>query len=207
MALLPLVIAPDERLKTPSQPIDTIDDSIRALAADMFDTMYHERGIGLAAVQVGVLKRMLVADVTWRDDGTPGTQYVMINPQIVSKDANLRRYKEGCLSFPDQFADVTRPDAVRVRYLDLDGKQQEETFDDLLGTCIQHEIDHLDGIVFVDHVSTLKRDMILRKLKKQKKLGYFEPHVHGPDCNHGHDDHDHDHAHEHEHVHGEHCNH
>jgi len=204
MALLPLVIAPDPLLKTPSEPIDAIDDTIRKLAADMLDTMYHEKGIGLAAVQVGVLKRMLVADVNWRDDGTAGKQYVIINPEVVQETPELHTYKEGCLSFPDQFADVTRPESVRIRYLDLNGKQQEETFTDLLATCIQHEIDHLNGIVFVDHVSSIKRDMIMRKLKKMKKSGYFEPHVHGPNCNH---DHDHDHDHEHEHVHGEHCNH
>jgi len=206
MALLPLVIAPDPRLKTRSDPIAQVDDSIRTLAADMFDTMYHEKGIGLAAVQVGVMKRLLVADVTWRGDGGPGEQHVLINPEIVEQSKEPHAYKEGCLSFPDQFADVTRPETVRVRYLDLDGKQQEETFTGLMATCVQHEIDHLNGVVFVDHISSLKRDMILRKLKKMKKSGYFEPHVHGPDCNHDHG-HDHSHDHDHEHVHGEHCNH
>lgn len=203
MAILPLVIAPDERLTTVSSPIDKIDDSIKQLAADLFDTMYHERGIGLAAVQVGVLKRMLVADISWRDeDGRPGEQYVLINPEIVSVPEEETIYKEGCLSFPDQFADVSRPKTVRVRYLDVNGQQQEKDFEGLLATCIQHEIDHLNGIVFVDHISSLKRDMILRKLKKLKKQGYFD-HQHGPHCNH---DHDHDHHH-HDHVHGEHCNH
>lgn len=191
MALLPLVIAPDPRLKTRSEAVEKIDDSIRKLVADMFDTMYQEKGIGLAAVQVGVMKRVLVADVSWRDeDGIPGKQYVIINPEIVEQTPKLHSYKEGCLSFPDQFAEVTRPESVRIRYLDLEGKPQEESFDGLLATCIQHEIDHLNGVVFVDHVSSIKRDMILRKLKKMKKLGYFEPH-----------------SHEHEHVHGEHCNH
>ncbi len=204
MALLPLVIAPDPRLKTRSETVTKIDDSIRKLAADMLDTMYHEKGIGLAAVQVGEMKRMLVADVSWRDDGTPGKQYVIINPEIVEETSELHNYKEGCLSFPDQFADVSRPEGVRIRYMDLNGDTQEETFDGLLATCIQHEIDHLNGIVFVDHISSIKRDIIMRKLKKMKKMGYFEPHVHGPDCNHGHD---HDHEHEHAHVHGEHCNH
>lgn len=202
MTILPLVIAPDPRLKTKSEPIAAVDDSIRKLAADMFETMYHEKGIGLAAVQVGVLKRLLVADVTWRDDGGPGKQYVIINPEIVQGDEKLHTYKEGCLSFPDQFADVVRPETVRVRFLDLNGNQQEETFTGLLATCVQHEIDHLNGVVFVDHISSLKRDMIMRKLKKLKKAGYFEPHVHGPNCNH-----DHDHDHEHVHVHDENCNH
>src|SRR5579872_2000286 len=109
MAILPLVIAPDPRLKTKSSPIEVIDDSIRALVADMFDTMYHEKGIGLAAVQVGVLKRLLIADVIWRDDGGPGKQYVLINPEILESSEEPHVYKEGCLSFPDQFADVERP--------------------------------------------------------------------------------------------------
>ncbi len=204
MAVLPLVIAPDERLNTKSSPIEKVDDALRKLAADMLDTMYYERGIGLAAVQVGVLKRMLVADVTWRENEGPGEQHVLINPEILEDTKDEHIYKEGCLSFPDQFAEVTRPSGVRVRYLDLDGKQQEKTFDGLLATCIQHEIDHLNGIVFVDHISSLKRDMIIRKLKKLKKQGAFD-HVHGPNCNHGHD---HDHGHDdHDHVHGPDCDH
>lgn len=188
MAILPLVIAPDERLKTKSSPIGTIDAEIKKLAADMLETMYAENGIGLAAVQVGVLKRMLVADVTWREGEGPGKQYVLINPEIVGDDSEMNVYKEGCLSFPDQFAEVERPKSVRVRYTDLEGKAHEEEFDGLLATCIQHEIDHLNGIVFVDHISPVKRDMIHRKLNKMKKLGAFEPHhVHGPHCNHDHD--------------------
>jgi peptide deformylase len=198
MAILPLIIAPDERLKTRSAPIEAIDDGIRTLAGNMLDTMYHERGIGLAAVQVGVLKRMLVADVTWREDAGPGEQHVLINPEIVEDSAELNVYKEGCLSFPDQFADVTRPKGVRVRYQDLSGKTQEKEFEGLLATCVQHEIDHLNGIVFVDHISSLKRDMIIRKLKKLKKQGYFDAHDHS-NCGHEH--------HAHDHVHGEHCDH
>jgi peptide deformylase len=191
MAILRLVIAPDPRLKMKSEPIEKIDDSVRKLAADMLDTMYYERGIGLAAVQVGQLKRLLVADVIWREEEGPGEQHVLINPEIVEGAPDMTVFKEGCLSFPDQFAEVTRPARVRVRYLDLDGKQQEKTFEGMLATCIQHEIDHINGIVFVDHISSLKRDMIIRKLTKLKKQGAFEPvHVHGPNCNH---DHDHDH--------------
>lgn len=187
MAILPLVIAPDPRLKTKSNPVEKIDAEIKKLASDMFDTMYHERGIGLAAVQVGVLKRLLVADVSWREEEGPGEQYVLINPEIVSSAEEERVYKEGCLSFPDQFAEVMRPDSVRVRYLDLDGNMQEQTFEGLLATCIQHEIDHLNGIVFVDHISSVKKDMIIRKLQKMKKLGHFDhDHVHGPHCNHDH---------------------
>lgn len=201
MAILPLVIAPDERLKTKSSPIEKIDDDIRALAKNMLETMYYERGIGLAAVQVGVLKRLLVADVNWSEETGPGEQYVLINPEIVQGEAELSSYKEGCLSFPDQFAEVTRPATVHVRYLDLNGTTQEKTFDGLLATCIQHEIDHLNGVVFVDHISLVKRDLILRKLKKMKKQGAFD-HVHGPNCNHGHD-----HSHDHHHVHGPDCDH
>ncbi len=206
MAILPLIIAPDVRLKTKSEPVAVIDDSIRALALDLFDTMYHERGIGLAAVQVGELKRVLVADVNWRDDDdTPGKQYILINPEILEDSGDDHVYKEGCLSFPDQFADVVRPSTVRVKYLNIKGESIEETFEGILATCIQHEIDHLNGIVFVDHISSVKRDMITRKLIKMKKAGMFEPHVHGPNCSHDHD-HGHD-DHDHEHVHGENCNH
>jgi len=202
--ILPLIIAPDPRLKTKSSPIAQVDAEIRKLAADMFDTMYHEKGIGLAAVQVGVLKRLLVADVTWREDGGPGAQYALINPEILESSEDPHVYKEGCLSFPDQFADVERPATVRVRYTDLNGDTQEEDFEGLLATCIQHEIDHINGITFVDHISLAKRDLIIRKLKKLKKAGAFDPHVHGPNCNHGHH---HDHGHEHEHVHGPDCDH
>jgi len=201
MAVLPLVIAPDPRLKTKSSPIEKVDDGVKKLAADMLETMYHERGIGLAAVQVGVLKRMLVADVTWREEEGPGEQYVLINPEILESAPEEKEYKEGCLSFPDQFAEVTRPAGVRVRYTNLKGEQKEETFEGLLATCVQHEIDHLNGIVFVDHISLAKRDLILRKLQKLKKQGAFD-HVHGPNCNH-----DHDHDHDHGHVHGPDCKH
>jgi len=204
MTVLPIIIAPDPRLKTKSELVATIDESIKSLVTDLFHTMYAEKGIGLAAVQVGVLKRVLVADVTWRDeDGTPGEQHVLVNPEIVENSADLNVYKEGCLSFPDQFSDVTRPKTVRVRYQDLQGASQEKDFAGLLATCIQHEIDHLNGVTFVDHISSVKRDIIIRKLKKQKKMGYFDPHDHSH-CGH---DHSHDHEHEHEHVHGEHCNH
>lgn len=202
MAILPIIIAPDERLKIKSAPVEKVDNELREFIADMFDTMYHEKGIGLAAVQVGVHKRVLVADVSWRDeDGSIGEQHVMINPEIVETSAELNVYKEGCLSLPDQFADVTRPKGLRVRFMDMEGKQQEMELDGLLATCVQHEIDHLNGIIFVDHTSALKRDMILRKLTKQKKMGYFDPHDHS-NCGH-----DHSHDHHHHHVHDENCNH
>ena len=201
MAILPVIIAPDPRLKTKAEPVVAVDDSIRQLAADMFDTMYHEEGIGLAAVQVGVLKRILVADVTWHrheDHAHVGEQHVLINPEILEGTPELNVHKEGCLSFPNQFADVTRPKGIRVRYQDLSGNTKEEQFEGLLATCIQHEIDHLNGITFVDHISSLKRDMILRKLNKLKKQGFFD---------HDHSQCGHDHDHDHDHVHGEHCNH
>lgn len=203
MNIMPLVIAPDVRLKTRSEEIKEIDASIRQLAGDMLATMYHERGIGLAAVQVGVLKRMLVADVTWSEETGPGQQYVLINPEIIGKDEAPHPYKEGCLSFPDQFVEVTRPATVRVRFQTLDGETKEEEFEGLLATCIQHEIDHLNGVTLADYVSSVKRDMMLRKLQKLKKAGAFD-HDHSQ-CGHSHHHH-HDHG-DHDHVHGEHCNH
>ena len=184
MAILPIVIAPDERLNTKSSPVDVIDDEIRILAADMFDTMYAENGIGLAAVQVGELNRMLVADVEWSEDKGPGNQHVLINPEILEQDAEPKPYKEGCLSFPEQYSEVARPKSVKVKYQNLEGEWQEEHFDGLLATCIQHEIDHINGIVFVDHISKLKRDKIHKRLTKMKKLGYFDEHVHDEYCNH-----------------------
>ena len=188
MPILPIIIAPDPRLKTKSLPITNIDAEIHQLVADMFDTMYYERGIGLAAVQVGIHKRVIIADVNWREDAdgvaSAGDQKVLINPKIISDAGDEHIYKEGCLSFPEQFADVARPSTVRVRFLDLEGTEQEENFDGLLATCIQHEIDHLNGVTFVDHISSVKRDMINRKLTKLKKAGAFD-HVHGEHCNHG----------------------
>ncbi len=199
MTIRQIIIAPDPRLKMKSTPVETGDSSIPELVKDMFETMYYERGIGLAAVQIGIHKRVLVADVEWNgsrynegeetEEIMPGKQYILINPEILENSSDEHTYKEGCLSFPDQFADVVRPSTVRVKYSDLDGKVHEETFDGLLATCIQHEIDHINGITFVDHISNVKRDMINRKLIKMKKAGVF------------------DHDHDHHHVHGEHCNH
>lgn len=185
MAILPLIIAPDARLKTKSQPIPAITDEVRTLAMDMLQTMYAERGVGLAAVQVGHHLRLLVADVEWKDEGEIGTQWVLINPEILENSDDINVHKEGCLSFPDQFADVERPKSVRVRFMDLQGAIREENFTGLLATCVQHEMDHLEGVVFVDHLSRLKREMIIKRLEKMKKQGYFEPeHVHGEHCNH-----------------------
>lgn len=169
MAILPLVIAPDERLNVPSQKVEAVTDEIRKLAKDMLETMYANDGIGLAAVQVGVHKRVIVVDVARRDGGSDPKTF--INPEVISDDGDSSVYLEGCLSFPDQFSEVERPEAVKIRYIDLDGKEHEEVVDGIMATCLQHEIDHTNGIVFVDHISKLKRDMILKKLTKAKKLG------------------------------------
>jgi len=140
---------------------------------------------------------MMVADVEWKSDGEKGAQWVFINPEILSSSEEPHLYKEGCLSFPEQYAEVERPQSVRVRFTDLQGQRREENFDGLLATCVQHEIDHLNGVVFVDHISRVKRDIILRRLQKMKKQGVISHREHHPYQDHG----------DHEHVHGEHCNH
>ncbi|OUR75271.1 peptide deformylase [Alphaproteobacteria bacterium 46_93_T64] len=171
MAILPIIVAPDPQLKTISTPVAEITDEIRELVADMFETMYEAPGIGLAAIQVGVQKRLLVLDVVGKgQEGEDPEPIAIINPDItwVSDDDSM--YEEGCLSVPSHYADVVRPTEIKLSYLDLDGEKQELHADGLLSTCIQHEIDHLDGILFVDHISALKRNMILRKLLKQKKM-------------------------------------
>lgn len=182
MTILPLVIEPDPRLHIKSEPIDNITEDVLTLLDDMLDTMYANNGIGLSAVQVGVHKRVIVVDVEWEaprysdnpdtdNSPKPGTPIKMINPEIIDASAETSVFNEGCLSFPDQYSDVTRPKRVKVKYLDEHGKEQTVDADELLATCIQHEIDHCDGVVFVDHISKLKRDMIIKKLKKAKKLG------------------------------------
>lgn len=173
MTVLPLVIAPDPRLEIRSTAVETVTDEVRAFAHDMLDTMYASNGIGLAAVQVGVHKRIITIDVEQTEEG-PGDPIVLINPEIVTQSDAMSSYNEGCLSFPDQFSDVERPAKVTARYLDLEGNRQELKAEGLLATCVQHEIDHIDGIVFVDHISKLKRDMIVRKLKKAKRLGQLD---------------------------------
>lgn len=173
MTIRPLIIAPDERLNVPSKKVEVVDDTIRALVKDMLDTMYANDGIGLAAVQIGVHQRVIVVDVARREGGYDPK--VFINPEIVGDNGDASVYLEGCLSFPDQFSEVERPEGVTVRYLDEQGAEQTITADGILATCLQHEIDHTNGIVFVDHVSKLKRDMILKKLTKAKKLGLVSP--------------------------------
>lgn len=192
MAILDIIVAPDETLKKVSAPVTTIDDEIRATLDDMLETMYRYNGIGLAAVQVGILKRLIVVDVAWRaEEATTRKPLKLINAEIVSDSEEENTYKEGCLSFPDQFSEVVRPSQVKIAYTDEFGKKQELLADGLLATCIQHEIDHTNGITFVDHISNLKRAMIHKKLIKAKKRGDFDVHHH----------------HDHDHVHGEDCNH
>ncbi|HTO83885.1 MAG TPA: peptide deformylase [Methylomirabilota bacterium] len=172
MAKLDIIIAPDPRLKVTCAPVAKVDASIRKLMDDMLETMYAAPGIGLAAPQVGVAKRIIVVDVARQDE--PPQPYRMANPEIVWVSEDDIAYNEGCLSLPEHYADVTRPRAVRVRYLDHENEIRELEAEGLLATCVQHEMDHLDGILFVDHISALKRNMILRKLVKAKKTGVFE---------------------------------
>ena len=172
MAIRPIVEVPDPRLRQISSPVEEVTDDVRALVADMFETMYDAPGIGLAAIQVGVPKRILVIDLQEPEEegGEPVKDpRVFINPEILTTSDENVPYTEGCLSVPDQYAEVDRPDAIRARWLDLDGKQQEQEIDGMLAVCLQHEMDHLNGVLFIDHLSRLKRDMILRKLAKQRK--------------------------------------
>lgn len=168
MTVLPVIVAPDPRLKIKAKPVDAVDDDVRQFMDDMLESMYAANGIGLAAPQVGDDRRVIVVDVA-RPEEDP-QPIAMANPQIVEVAAEDRIHEEGCLSLPEQYAEVVRPDFITVRYLDRDNEIRELKADGLLATCIQHEIDHLDGILFVDHVSALKRNMILRKLTKAKKL-------------------------------------
>ena len=175
MALLPIYETPDPMLRQISTPVEKVDDELRALIADMFETMYAAPGIGLAAVQVGVPKRLLVMDLQEpEDEEDPESKpvrepRVFINPEIISHSDHEVPYNEGCLSVPDQYAEVMRPDRIRARWLDEHGKKQEEDLDGLLAVCLQHEMDHLEGILFIDHLSKLKRDMVLKKLAKARK--------------------------------------
>jgi peptide deformylase len=167
MALLPIITAPDPRLKKKAAPVETVDAEVCQLMDDMMETMYAAPGIGLAAPQVGVLKRVIVLDID-REDVKTGKLF-MANPEIVEASDEDAVYEEGCLSLPEHYSEVVRPARVTVRYLDRDGQDQELACEGLLATCVQHEIDHLDGILFVDHISALKRNMILRKLLKTRK--------------------------------------
>jgi peptide deformylase len=172
MARREIIIAPDPRLKLKCAPVSRVDAGVRRLMDDMLETMYAAPGIGLAAPQVGVLQRVIVVDAAQK--GQPPQPYRMANPEIVWASPEEVVYNEGCLSLPEHYADVVRPRAVRVRYLDHENEVRELEAEGLLATCVQHEMDHLDGILFVDHISSLKRDMILRKLVKAKRTGVFE---------------------------------
>ena len=167
MAILPIIVAPDPRLKQVAKPVERVDGEVRRLMDDMLETMHQAPGIGLAAPQVGVLKRVLVIDIA--KEGEDPQPYRMANPELVWVSDEDAVYEEGCLSLPDHYAEVTRPGAIRVRYLDHENEIREMEADGLLATCIQHEMDHLEGILFVDHLTALKRNMILRKLLKAKK--------------------------------------
>ena len=172
MAVLPIIEAPDPRLRVISTPVDTVDDGLRALIADMFETMYEAPGIGLAAIQVGVPKRVLVIDLQEDEDenGQPvRNPRVFINPEFYDPSEDLNTYNEGCLSVPDQYAEVDRPATVYCRWLDETGAAHDEKIEGMLATCLQHEMDHLQGILFIDHLSRLKREMVLKKLEKARR--------------------------------------
>jgi peptide deformylase len=166
MALLEILEAPHPVLKTRAAAVETIDEALRRLVADMFETMYAAPGIGLAAPQVGVLKRVVVIDVAEGEERRPMT---LVNPEIVWRSEELVTAEEGCLSLPKQFADVTRPQAIQVRFLNQQGEVLELAADGLLARCVQHEVDHLDGILFTDHLSALRRSMIMRRLTKTRR--------------------------------------
>ena len=172
MAILPIVEVPDPRLRQNPKPVEEVDDEVRALVADMFETMYDAPGIGLAAIQVGVPKRILVIDLQEpkEEGGDPVKDpRVFINPEIVTASDQEVPYNEGCLSIPDQYAEVDRPDRITARWLDEHGRPHEEEIDGLLAVCLQHEMDHLNGVLFIDHLSRLKREMVLKKLAKLRK--------------------------------------
>jgi peptide deformylase len=172
MAILPILETPNPVLKQISTPVEAIDDALQTLIDDMFETMYDAPGIGLAAVQVGIPKRLLVIDLQEKDeenDETINNPMVFINPEILETSEELFTYSEGCLSVPEQYADVVRPAVIKAKWQDRDGKEHVETLDGLLAICLQHEMDHLEGILFIDHLSKLKRDMIMKKIAKLRR--------------------------------------
>jgi peptide deformylase len=172
MTVLTILEVPDPGLRAVAKPVDTIDAGVRATVADMFETMYDARGIGLAATQVGIERRIFVMDLQEpeEEDGEPVRKpMAFINPEILSVSDETSVYNEGCLSIPEQYAEVERPTRCRVKWQDADGGSHEEELDGLMATCVQHEIDHLNGVLFTDHISKLKRDMLMRKLAKLRK--------------------------------------
>jgi len=162
-----IVIEPDPILRKESKPVEKVDDELRRLLDDMLETMYAAPGIGLAAVQVGILKRLIVIDIS--KDKDKKEPLFLINPKIISKSEHTSTYEEGCLSLPGHFAEIERPAECEINFIDYNGKKKEIKAEGLLATCIQHELDHLDGILFIDYLSKLKKDMIIKKLKKHKK--------------------------------------
>ncbi|MEL7460096.1 MAG: peptide deformylase [Pseudomonadota bacterium] len=168
MSIRPILLHPDPRLKKVATSVDAVSDELKQLAEDMLATMYDAPGIGLAAPQVGVGQRVLVMDCVKEEDAPPEPM-VLINPEITWTSDDESTYEEGCLSIPDQYADVVRPSEVEVRWLTLDGTEASRRFDGLWATCVQHEIDHLDGKLFIDHLTALKRQLITRKAVKKKK--------------------------------------
>jgi peptide deformylase len=167
MALREIITLPDKRLRLVSEPVKQIDAGIRKLVDDMFETMYKAPGIGLAAIQVGIAKRVITMDLSKKDDSH--RPQVFINPEIAWQSENLAKFEEGCLSIPDYYEEVERPAEVKVKYLDLAGKKQEIEAKGLLATCLQHEIDHINGVLFIDHLSKLKRDRVIKKFAKAAK--------------------------------------
>jgi peptide deformylase len=167
MALRDIIVIPDKRLRLVSKPVDSVDASVRKLADDMFETMYEAPGIGLAAIQIGEPLRLVTLDISKKDDER--APQVFINPEITWSSEEKNLHEEGCLSIPEYYEEVERPEKVRVRYLDLDGKIQEVEADGLLATCLQHEIDHLNGVLFIDYLSKLKRDRVIKKYTKIAK--------------------------------------
>ncbi len=165
MALLDVLTVPHPILKKKAKPVSKVDDALRAQLDDMLETMYHAKGIGLAANQVGFLNRVVVMDVE-QDENGPGTPIFLINPEIIWESEEISVLEEGCLSVPEQYGDVERPNKIKVRFLDYDGNEQEMEAEDLAAHCVQHEIDHLNGRLFIDYLSSLKRNMMVRKVKK-----------------------------------------
>ena len=169
MSLLPIITAPDQRLQSSALPVTSVDAEIRRLMDDMLETMYGAPGIGLAAPQVGISKRVLVIDVNMNENGEPGDPLLVANPTLSWISENRKTTEEGCLSLPGQYAEVERPAQIRVKFIDQHNRDQEFEVDGLVAACLQHEMDHLDGLLFIDHLSRLKKNMILRKLAKSKR--------------------------------------
>ncbi|MCW3798799.1 peptide deformylase [Sphingomonas sp. BN140010] len=176
MSLLPIIEIPDPILRAPSAPVERIDEDLQRLIANMFETMYEAPGIGLAAVQVAVPRRLVVIDLQDPDPDAPEGEeappvrrpHVFINPEILIRSDARKVYNEGCLSIPEQYAEIERPDLIRLKWLDEAGQSQEGEFDGLMSVCLQHEVDHLDGVLFIDYLSRLKRDMIVKKVVKAR---------------------------------------